>query len=214
MKHILIILFIAAALGTIKAQGIGEIVPDKKPEAFPPHTIGLDLMFTEGGFGFGGFYRKELGEHITGFIDFSISEAKDEREFEYVDYYGQTYVAGKKNRVFTMPLSFGVQYRMFEDAIADNLRPYVNGGIGPSFVVTTPYEMEFFDSFGKARGKWALGGYVGIGANFGLDKKNLIGLNLRYYFTHFFDNGVESLANVYHKDLGGIALAINIGIMY
>lgn len=42
-----------------------------------------------------------------------------------------------------MPVNFGVQYRIFEDVIADNLRPYISAGVGPSLIITTPYELEF-----------------------------------------------------------------------
>jgi hypothetical protein len=74
--------------------------------------------------------------------------------------------------------------------------------------------LEFFESFGKAQTKYALGGYIGLGANFGLDKRSLLGVNIRYYFIHFFDEGVESLYDRPKKNLGGFFLTINLGMMY
>ncbi len=118
---------------------------------------------------------------------------------------------GKKNRVFLLPVNFGAQYRLFQDAIYDNLRPYLNAGIGPTFVVTTPYEREYFNAFGYAKAKVALGGYFGFGANFGLDKSSLVGINVRYYIVHMFDGGVESLEGKLRNDIGGIYLTINLG---
>ena len=130
-----------------------------------------------------------------------MSEAKDSREFTYTyqDIYGyiDTYTLGKVNRVFVVPVNFGFQYRLFKDAITDNLRPYINAGVGPSFVT-----------------KITLGSYIGFGANFGLDKSSLVGINLRYYIIHFFDQGVESLKGKFRKDIGGVYLTINLGIMY
>ncbi|MCK7519051.1 MAG: hypothetical protein MZV64_15660, partial [Ignavibacteriales bacterium] len=52
-------------------------------------------------------------------------------------------------------------------------------GVGPTMVVTTPYDREFFNAFGKAQSKFALGGYIGLGGNFGLDNSSLVGLNIQ-----------------------------------
>lgn len=214
MKKLLAVAILLIPFLIVNAQGIGELAPEKEPEAFPDNTLGLDIMFGEGGIGFGGFYRRQFSNNFTGFVDLSISEAKDPREFEYVDYFGQTYTLGKKNRVFLIPVNFGFQYRLFKRVIHDNLRPYINAGIGPSIVITTPYEQEFFDAFGDAQTKLTLGGYIGFGANFGLDKSSLIGINFRYYVVRFFDKGVESLAGKFKKDIGGFFLTINLGLMY
>ena len=63
------------------AQKLGDVAPPVEPMTFPANTLGLDIMIGEGGFGLGGFYRRELSDELTGFVDFSISEVKDEREF-------------------------------------------------------------------------------------------------------------------------------------
>jgi hypothetical protein len=218
MKKLLVAVILLIPSLIVNAQGIGELAPEKEPMVFPDNILGLDIMFSDGGFGFGGFYRRQLSNTVTGFVDISMSEAKDDREFTYTyqDYYGyiDTYTLGKVNRVFLVPLNFGLQYRLFKDVIFENLRPYINAGVGPTFVVTTPYEREFFNSFGYANTKVTLGGYFGFGANFGLDKSSLVGINLRYYVVHFFDHGVESLVGKSRKDIGGVYLTINLGIMY
>lgn len=199
---------------TVSAQKIGKLAPEQEPEQFPPNAWGVDLMFGDGGFGLGTFLRQEFSIKLTGFVDVSFSESKDEREFQYIDYFGNTYTVGKKNRVFIVPLNFGLQYRLFEDDITSTLRPYLNVGVGPTLVITTPYEQEFFSSFGDAQTKFAAGGYVGFGANFGSSKSNLVGINMRYYYIHLFDEGVENLYDKFRKDLAHFYLTINIGIMY
>lgn len=196
------------------AQGIGEIAPEKPPEVFPPNAWGFDFLIGESGFGFGGFFRKQLNVKFTLFADLSISEAKDEREVEYIDIFGQTFTIGKKNRVFQVPVTFGAQYRLFEKELADNLRPYINAGVGPTMALTTPYSEEFFAAFGKAQTHFGVGGYVGFGANFGLDKSNLIGLNIRYYYTKFIDEGVEILEGRNKDHIQGFFISLNFGFMY
>lgn len=216
MKNILIITLFALIgyFSDSYSQKIGEIEPEKPLEKFPNSAWGIDIMFGESGFGFGTFLRHQLNQKVTGYFDISFSEAKDEREIEYYDYWGNPFVIGKKNRVFQIPMFFGLQYRIFENSIAENLRPYLNIGTGPTLIVTTPYIEEFFSSFGSASSQWAYGGYVGLGANFGLDKSSLIGINIRYYYIKLFGDGVESLFGRYQKNLQGLFITMNLGIMY
>jgi hypothetical protein len=215
MKKLLLTAILLIPALIVNAQEIGELAPEKEPEIFPDNALGLDIMFSDGGFGLGGFYRRQISHNLTGFIDLSISEVKEDNEFQYYDYFGNPIqISGKKNRIFLVPINFGLQYRLFENVIHDNLRPYINAGIGPSIAITTPYDREFFNAFGYARTKYAAGGYVGFGANFGLDKSSLVGLNFRYYIVHFFDEGIESIEGRFNKDVGGFYLTINLGLMY
>lgn len=216
MKKLFLFLFLIIPLLSLNAQEIGELAEEETLKVFPDNSFGLDIMFSEGGIGMGLFYRRQLNQKLTVFADFSISEAKDEQEIEFVDpYYPyQSITYGKKNRIFLLPVNFGLQYRIFEKVLSDNLRPYLNLGVGPTMVVTTPYDREFFNAFGKAQSKFAVGGYIGFGGNFGLDNSSLVGLNIRYYIIRLFDDGVESLYGKYKRELGGIFLTINIGMMY
>ena len=214
MRTVLLIL-ILLPITLVNAQKIGELAPEKPPEQFPPNSWGVDVMFGEGGFGLGTFFRKNLNLTTTAFVDLSISESKDDREVEYIDpFTGIPYTVGKKNRVFVIPVNIGFQYRLFAETITDNLRPYLSAGVGPTIVLTTPYDKEFFEAFSNTRAKYAAGGYVGFGANFGLSKSNLVGINLRYYIIHLFDEGVENLEGKFRNNLGSFFLTINIGIMY
>lgn len=197
------------------AQKLGEMAKEKERETFPENSWGFDIMFSEGGFGLGAFLRKDANVNFTYFFDFSISEAKDEREFEYYDpYTGNFYVFGKKHRIFLLPFFAGIHYKIFQQALDDNLRPYLNFAVGPTMTAYNPYEMEFFDAFRKFKAKFTLGGYAGIGANFGLDKKNLLGINIRYYYIRFFDKGLEIIENKYKKNFGGLYFTLNFGVMY
>ena len=214
MLKLVISILLVIPFITNHAQGIGELAPERPPEVFPPNAWGLDILLGESGFGLGGFYRDELSTKFTLFGDLSFSESKDEREFEYIDFSGNTFTVGKKNRVFQIPINFGAQYRLFEKELTDNLRPYINAAVGPTIVLTTPYSEEFFKAFGSTSVRFATGGYVGFGANFGLDKSNLIGLNFRYYVIRFFDEGVESLEGRFNKTIGGFYVTINFGFMY
>jgi len=214
MKSIFVTVILLISFLTLNAQGIGELAPPKKPMVFPPNAWGFDLMIGDSGFGFGGFYRHLVVENITFFTDISFSESKDDREFEFIDIFGNTFTVGKLNRIFQIPLNFGVQYRLFAEDLADNLRPYINAGVGPALIITTPSSEEFFTAFSKAQLKIAAGGYVGFGANFGVDQSSLIGINFRYYYIKLFGDGVESLEGRPKNVIGGFFVTINFGFMY
>lgn len=214
MRRLIVLILFIIPTSLLFAQEIGELVPPPPPMLFPNNAMGIDLLIGESGFGFGGFYRRQLNTKFTLFGDFSISEAKDDREIEYIDIYGQTFTIGKQNRVFQIPVTFGAQYRLFEKELTDNLRPYINAGIGPTIVLTTPYAEEFFRAFSYTQTYYAVGGYVGFGANFGLDQKSLVGINVRYYYTQFLDEGVEILKGRFKDHLSGFFITLNFGFMY
>ncbi len=217
MKNLTVIILLVLLTFTteLSAQGIGEVAPEKPLEKFPPNAFGMDIMFGDAGFGLGSFYRRQLDIEWTAFADISFSETKDEREFEFYDPFLGTFVtASKKNRVFQVPLNLGLQYRLFENDLTDNLRPYISAGIGPTLLVTTPYSEEFFTAFGKAQSKFALGGSIGLGANFGTDKSSLIGVSIRYYYSKVLNGGVESLYGKVRSEIQGFFITLNLGLMY
>jgi len=211
---VLLIFLLLLPFGLASGQRIGEMAPEKPPEVFPPNSWGVDLMFGEGGFGLGTFYRKAFTQVVSGFVDFSISELKDAREVQYIDYFGNTFTPNKVNRSFLFPFNVGAHFRLFSEALTDNLRPYISVGVGPTVIVTTPYDQEFFTAFKYAKAHYAAGGYIGLGANFGLSKTNLVGLNVRYLYARVFGKGIENLTNQFRTDVGQLYITLNIGIMY
>lgn len=204
---------------TVRSQILDSMFVYKEDKPVTKDSIlynkawGMDIMASENGFGLGFFFRYQYSEKIIGSINLSFSEGKDGREIEYVDYWGYTFTPYKKTRVMMIPITAIIQYRVFEDEILDSFRPYINGGIGPVLLMTTPYEQEFFRSIKWAQLKYTLGGFLGVGADFGIDKKNLMGVNIRYYYTPY-PPGIEVLEFTPKKSFGGIYLSLNFGIMY
>lgn len=203
------------------------------PDRFP-NLWSLDIMISNDGFGLGGFYRRSFTHDLSGFISLSVSESKDEREFEYIDpYYGISYTPGKLNRFLVIPLMVGVQYRLFREDIVETFRPYLNAGVGPTMIYMSPYvqfveyaegqigaeQVEFFKSLGKGQPHYTVGGFIGFGANFGTERSNIFGVNFRYYITHLYGEGLPSLYNGYNgevsatkKNFGGFVISLNVGI--
>ncbi len=197
----------------------------------PSDAWGLDIMVSNNGFGVGGFFRHEFNDELSGVAMLGISDVKDDAEVEYFDYFGNSIIPNKKNRLLMFPLMFGVQYRLFRDEIMDNFRPYVSGGLGPTIMFVAPYayyrtvtgsngetftfteEVEFFTSLKFGQAKYSLGGFLAAGAYFGAPHGTLLGLSIRYYHARF-PQGIEILNNRRVKNFGGIYITLNVGSFY
>jgi hypothetical protein len=190
---------------------------------------GFDLLMSNNGFGAGLFLRHEYTDELAGFLDFAISDVKDEGEVELFNYYtGQSYVPNKINRLIYVPLVVGVQYRLFKDDIVDNFRPYLTAGAGPTLIFVAPYSslqtdpttgqqyyapIEFFSSLKYGQLRYTVGGYLGAGAYFGMDKGSLSGVNVRYYLSPY-PPGIQVMTNSRLKNFGGLYITLTFGTLY
>jgi len=175
-----------------------------------PNAFGLDFLISNGGFGLGTFFRHEYSDEFSAFAVFSISEAKDDDEFQYFDYYGNSYTVGKVNRFLIMPLFLGAEKRLFKDEILDNFRPYVNAAAGPAMIYVFPENDEYFNAIGRGHPKYTLGACLGAGAYFGSETSNILGVNLRYYILPY-PAGIEGLRGIPKKQFGGFFITLNFG---
>ncbi len=173
-------------------------------------AYGFDLLFSNSGFGVGGFYQHNYSENFAGFVNLGITGSRKSDEFEQYDQSAQDYlVPDKVNRLYTFPLMVGVRYRLLDEVLVDNFRPYFNLGAGPSMIIALPYDYSFFKSFGHARAYFTAGGFIGVGAEVG-GKKPILGINVRYFYIPFRP-GLESLRNESITDFGGLFLTMNVG---
>jgi outer membrane protein W len=204
-----------------------------QPQSYRPmvKALGLDLLMSNNGFGLGMFYRYELTDEFSLMLNFAISDVKDETEFEQYDYYGNSFVPGKKNRLLLIPLMASVQYRLFKDDIVDNFRPFINAGLGPTMVFVAPYahpttyyysdgsyytdpgKIDFFTSLKYGKMRYSLGGYIGAGAYFGMEKGTLTGLSVKYFLAPFPD-GIEVMEGGYIRNFGGLFITLTFGSLF
>jgi hypothetical protein len=178
-------------------------------------ALGFDILFSNSGFGVGGFYQRPISDKAAWFVNLGITGSRNRDEFpvymrDQEDPSNVRWdIPGKVNRVFTFPLTIGASYRVLENALVENFRPYVNAGVGPTMILALPYDKEFFTSFGYATAYFTGGGFVGVGADFGTTQPTL-GVNVRYYYIPF-KPGVESLQGDPITQFGGIFLTANVG---
>jgi len=168
-----------------------------------PNMWGFDLSFSDYGFGGGLFLGHTFSPDITGLLTADIGTAQGSREFDLIE-------VNKINRVFVIPVMVSMQYRVFREGLSDNLRPYISVGAGPVIAMTTPYNDDFFSSFGKAQAKVIPGGFAGIGANFGNDTKSSFGASLRYFIIPY-PGAIQSTSTESLTSLSGLFLSVSYG---
>lgn len=174
---------------------------------------GLSLILSNNGFGVGGFYEHNLSRNISFFTNLYISGARNTDEFEYYDpWTGQIFIPGKINRIYIFPLTFGISQSFLTGLFNTNFTPYINLGIGPTFILTTPYEKEFFSSFQYARFYVRLGIFIGTGVNIPVTDLSYIGISARQFWIPFGGNGLESVKDKPITDFGGFFLGLNFGM--
>jgi outer membrane protein W len=208
-KYIIIVLMIANlsfAIGT-------QINP--KPELKtkePRNNFGLSVLYSDKGYGLSGGFFKPISNSSDLFINLSVTGISDNREFEYFDYYGNSYVEGKINRIFMVPLNIGLQHYMFKDEIENDFKPLFSIGVTPALVVINPFDRGYFNAFAYSHAAFAFGPFVGAGLEFEQSKNMAFTLNLRYYYLPVINGSVMSIKNSEMKDLGGITL--NFGVNF
>lgn len=184
-------------------------------------AYGLDITLTDAGFGVGFFYNRFITNKLIAFGSLYISGARNTDEFDEWSYdNNQWQVYNKINRLFRFPLTFGLQYFIFQDKLSESLQPFVAAGIGPTFILSAPYTVDrvpnkevvgWFSSFGEAELHTKLGGFVGLGAYIGSIANSVLAVHIKYYYVPFGDKGLESVLGMPINDFGGLFLSLSFG---
>ncbi len=183
---------------------------------------GFDIVFSGNGFAGGVFMQKKIQNGLYGFVDLYLSGAKNTDEFELYNYNTQqVYIKDKINRLYMFPLMFGASYQVFQGNIIGSFKPFVSGGFGPTFILSTPYYDEknrkligFFESFSSAKFYTRFGGFFGIGADIETTPTNVSHVEFRYYIIPFGGKGLESIKDMPITDFGGLFMSLSIGFRY
>lgn len=179
----------------------------------PRNSWGINFNYNESGFGFAGSYSLPISNSTEIQANLLISGVSDSREFEEFDPFGNSRIRDKENRVFMMPLSFGIQHYLFADDLEGNIKPLVSIGVSPALIITTPYDKSYFSAFGDAKTSFAAGGYVGTGLEFRQSKNLGMSFNVRYYYLPVLGNEVRSIRTSTIDDVGGLQLSFGINFL-
>ena len=112
-------------------------------ESLPTHKNerGFSFSLASAGMGLGGFYRFALANFIHVGVDLEFFILRDEKEFEFVDPFGNAFKINDVNRFFTIPLNIELKKRLFANDIEDNFRPHLMAQAGLIYGMNFPREL-------------------------------------------------------------------------
>ena len=205
MRTLKIALIIVLFLNTLvySQSNNSDIKPSSKSWA-------VGMLYAENGFGLFGTYSKRIGRTTATMFRLSISGVSDPNEVENYDYYGNSYVRGKINRVYASTLSIGLMHNIFFDDIEGNFKPFIKGGIAPTLILTTPYDKSFFGSFGYTQTSFGLGVFGGLGIEYYESRSLGMSLGIEYYYIPVLGNEVTSIIGKNITNVGGLQFGFNI----
>ncbi len=175
-------------------------------------NYGFRVAFSGNGYGAGFFYQRDITDVLSIGADLLISGARNTSELEIQDPVTLEYIVpGKVNRLFILPVTVDLQYRLFQTSLSETLKPFLVAGVGPTFVIAAPYTYEFFNSFSYAQTFIRFGGFIGAGASVRSSEKNYISVDARYYIIPFGGDGIESIKGKPMKDFNGLFLSLSLG---
>lgn len=125
-------------------------------------------------------YQWPLKEHLTATLDFSLIYLDFDNPF--LPFYKSTY---RRSDVMLAPFFLGLRRNVLHNNFDESILPYVQIGAGPIAGFNFPYGYGFWQTLEHTAVTWTVGGFIGLGANFGLSKKYVGGVDVRYNIMPF-----------------------------
>jgi len=191
---------------------------------------GLNILLSGSGWAFGGYYVADLDPLLSLCVDGLVTPRRNSDEFDDAYYNNITVSSVKRNRVFVIPISVSLRFRLFSESLQESFRPYLTVGLSAAGVIVTPYlrlyqfnddedkYYDFFESFKYAETSVRPGGFIGVGSNFGsTDKGGSFSISARYYILPYPEPGVGSTYRGFvppMTDLGGFVIMLSIGSIW
>ena len=180
------------------------------------NVAGIDILFSNSGVGVGLFYDRVLNQNYKLITEIYFSGIKNTDELEYLfDYSRYDYIIPNKiRRLYILPLSIGVQRYINIGNISKSFRPYLAIVGTPTLIWEMPYQEDWFRDVKHSKSHYRMGGGVQIGADFGAINTSFMSLKMRYIYTPFGGDGLESIIGSPINNFGRFYLSISFGGLF
>lgn len=171
----------------------------------------LELLFSGNGFGAGFSYSKQLSTSLSMNALLGLTGNRNSDELEYIDpFTGSTFIPNKVNRLFSFPLTIGLQQRLFRESLSESFRPFIGCGMGYAMILQVPYGQNLVQTEQRTLAHGRPTGYVSLGSAFGSEGRTSLSALIRYYVIPFGGSGLESIKDLPITDFGGLFIALGI----
>jgi hypothetical protein len=177
---------------------VDRVAPDSV--GFYGSGVSGAFLLTEFGLGAGGALRAGVGRGTSLLVEASLGAGRDEREQQFfVGLFGETVTPLKRNYALLLPVTVGVEQRVFRHAIEDSFRPFVEVTGGPALGYQWPYfddvdgdgvrdddeeRLGPWGGLGRGQFRFGVGGTFAVGAYFGRGR-TARGLRFGYAASYF-----------------------------
>lgn len=193
----------------IAVSAVAQVNQNNNTQQMLSNKWAIGMFYSDNGFGISGTYSSRLARTSDLNIKLSISGVTDNTEVEQYDYYGNSFVRDKVNRLYMATLSLGIKHNIFFDDIEGNFKPLIKAGLAPSLILSTPYERSFFQSFQYSQTSFGIGAYAGIGLEYYESNSIGLGITLEYYYIPVVGPDVYSLKDKKISNVGGVQIGFS-----
>ena len=189
------------------------LIIDEMSQYIHKNIIGFDIMFSNSGFGFGLFFDRIINQNYKIISEIFFTPIKNSQEIASIwDWNRYEYlVNGKINRLYSIPLIIGVQRYIDIGTLTKNIRPYLMLGVNPTLIWKMPYESTWFDDVGSSKALYRMGYGFQIGTDIGTINTSFISVKIRYMYTPFGGDGLESVKGSPINNFGRFYLSLALG---
>lgn len=142
-------------------------------------VIGLNGAVMNYGGGSTFHYQWPLQKDLTATLDLSLVYLNLDNPF--LPFYTRYNHSGD---VMLVPFFFGLRRDIWRESF-EGVLPYVQFGAGPLAGIAFPYGYSFWNSLRYSTAEWTIGGFLGAGFNFAIDKKTVGLVDFRYNIMRF-----------------------------
>jgi len=127
MKKIILLFigFLLIITGFSFAEDSVKVSPKVVTPKLPRNQWSLNFVYTDNGFGLNANLYKKLTSEMDLVGGLMIAGVKDPNEVELFDIFGNSYIQGKINRVYIVPVTIGIQNYLFSNTLDESLRPFI-----------------------------------------------------------------------------------------
>lgn len=196
------------------------LIIDENQSILYKNVIGIDLLFSNSGVGIGFFYDRSFNKNYKFISEIYFSGVKNSDELEYLFNYDRYdyIIANKVKRLYILPLSVGVQRYINIGNLTKSFRPYIGIVATPTLIWEMPYnktaDNDWFDDVKLSKPHYRMGAGIQIGADFGAINTTFMSFKMRYIYTPFGGNGLESVKNSPIYNFGRFYISLSLGGLF
>lgn len=176
---------IAFALGASLVTDFALAQPNSNSGKSRWSIRSFDMGLTNRGISVGGTWRHHWNRVQSTPLQFNLLFYRDSDKIPVYDYYSGQSIDTQTKKVMFLNMRTGYQHRVWADAIAANVRPYLLVTGGPALAINPANVGGFFERWGKTTLSYTANLFAGGGVDFVYSRSSQFSVTLGYEIMYF-----------------------------